>query len=60
MNVLRRLIGFRDQATPFEDCVGGAAANSESFLPVEVCGDGFVAPSLLLPELDYSLNCGFG
>ena len=44
----------------FEDRVDGAAAYLDVFSLVEVGSDGFMAPSLLPSELDYSLNCGCG
>jgi len=45
-----------DEAVVFEDCVCGSAAYFDVFLLVEVCGDGFVAPSFLLPDLDDAAN----
>ena len=44
----------------FEDLVCGAAAYFDVLGLVEVGGDGFMAPSLLSPDVDYSLDCCFG
>jgi len=50
------LVWFCDQIVAFEDPVCGAAAYLNVFLLVEVCGDGFMAPSFPLSDLDYSTD----
>ena len=54
--LLSGLVWLGDQSVVFEDPVCGAAAYLDVFPLVEVCGDGFVAPSLLLPDLEDALD----
>jgi hypothetical protein len=49
-----RLVGSGDQFALFEDFVRGAAAYLDAFLLVEVCGDGFTAPSFTQSDLNDS------
>jgi len=49
-----RLVGSGDQVALFEDFVHGAAAYLDVLLLVEVCGDGFTAPSFTQSNLNDS------
>ena len=54
--LLSGLVWLGDEAVVFEDLVCGAAAYLDVFPLAEVCDDGFMAPSLLLPDLEDAVD----